>query len=217
MTTTIIRSKRKTAALVIDREGQLVVRAPLRMPKREIDEFVEKHRRWVEEKQQQVRTAREQYCPLAVETGERLPFLGQFYTLMRDDIPKIAIRDTRILIPVDTTREKLVAWLKREARRVLTSRTESYAHIMGVRFSLLRLSGAQARWGSCSASNSLNFAWRLILCPPDAIDYVVVHELCHISHKNHGPDFWAQVKAVLPNYQEQRAWLKANRQLLHIL
>jgi predicted metal-dependent hydrolase len=206
-------------ALVINREGELVVRAPLRMPRREIDGFIARHESWIAKKQQQVKAVKEAYRTVSIETGACLPFLGKPYTLVRDDVSMVMLADTdaTILMPERATRDELVAWLKGEAARVLTGRVEHYASAMGVGYSSLKLSGAQARWGSCSAKDSLNFAWRLILCPLDAIDYVVVHELSHVTHKNHGPEFWAQVRSVLPNYHGQRAWLRANRQLLQIL
>jgi len=67
-----------------------------------------------------------------------------------------------------------------------------------------------ARWGSCSAANRLAFSWRLILAPPEAIDYVVVHELAHMKEKSHAPAFWRLVAAASPDYREQRDWLRRN-------
>ena len=104
-----------------------------------------------------------------------------------------------------------------EALRIITERVNNYAGIMSVTPGTIKLSEAKARWGSCSAKNNLNFAWRLIMCPLSVIDYVVVHELSHITYKNHSPAFWARVKAVLPNYEDDQDWLKVNKKLMEIL
>jgi len=71
-----------------------------------------------------------------------------------------------------------------------------------------RITNAAARWGSCSAANRLALSWRLILAPPEAIDYVVVHELAHMKEKSHAPAFWDVVASASPDYREQRAWLR---------
>ena len=81
----------------------------------------------------------------------------------------------------------------------------------------VKLSEAKARWGSCSTKNNLNFSWRLVMCPLSVIDYVAVHELSHITYKNHSPAFWARVKTVLPTYEDDQEWLKANRKLMEII
>ena len=121
------------------------------------------------------------------------------------------------MIPIDATMENITAWLKSEAGKIIEERVARYANIMGVSYSGVKTSEAKGRWGSCSSKDSLNFAWRLVLAPLGIIDYVVVHELSHITYKNHSPQFWARVKTVLPNYKEQQDWLKANRLLMEII
>lgn len=113
--------------------------------------------------------------------------------------------------------ETIAAWLKSEAGKIIEERVARYANIMGVNYAGVKMSEAKGRWGSCSSKDSLNFAWRLVLAPLGIIDYVVVHELSHITYKNHSPQFWARVKTVLPNYKEQQDWLKANRRLMEII
>ena len=81
---------------------------------------------------------------------------------------------------------------------------------MNVTYGTVRLSSARTRWGSCSARGNLNFHWKLILMPPEVLDYVVVHELAHRREMNHSPRFWAIVEKVLPDYKERRRWLKEN-------
>ena len=118
---------------------------------------------------------------------------------------------------MDATMETISGWLKTEAGKIIEERVARYASIMGVNYAGVEMSEAKGRWGSCRSKDSLNFAWRLVLAPLGIIDYVVVHELSHITYKNHSHQFWARVKTVLPNYKKQQDWLKANRRLMEII
>jgi len=83
-----------------------------------------------------------------------------------------------------------------------------FARQMGVKPSAVKINSARTRWGSCSAKASLNFSWKLMLADKKIVDYVVVHELCHIKEMNHSPQFWSEVEKILPDYQERKAALK---------
>jgi predicted metal-dependent hydrolase len=87
---------------------------------------------------------------------------------------------------------------------------------MGCRPSGIRITSPQRRWGSCGVTDCLNFNWRLVMAPPEIIDYVIVHELAHIRHKSHGPEFWELVAEFYPNHRKARRWLKDNGHLLEI-
>jgi predicted metal-dependent hydrolase len=203
--------------LVIDSEANLIVRAPQYAKESDIVDFVEKKRRWIVDKQHQVSTFGEKHSPVIFESGESILFLGNTYTILKESVPSIRFSSTNILIPSEYLRSDVIAWLKAEAEKILTERVSRYANIMGVSYPSVKLSEAKTRWGSCSAKDKLNFAWRLIMCPMAVIDYVIVHELSHIAYKNHSPAFWARVKTVLPNYKEQQDWLKVNRKLMEII
>jgi predicted metal-dependent hydrolase len=217
-----VRTKRKGIAVVVYGDGSVVVRASKRASEREISDFVESKRRWISEKTRLASASMSRNSELVLEDGGVLRYLGKPYTILRTAADGAAadIRifgEDMILIPGEYGKPDVAAWLKAEARRVLGARVSLYAEAMGASYTSLRLSNAQARWGSCGAKNSLNFSWRLIMCPIEAIDYVVVHELCHIAHKNHGRLFWASVESVLPDYRKQREWLKANYRLLKVI
>ena len=100
------------------------------------------------------------------------------------------------------------AALRQTARAVLPARVAHYAAIMGLTPSGVAITGARTRFGSCSGKNRLCFSWRLMQYPDAAVDYVVVHELAHIVHKNHSPAFHALVASVLPDHRERRALLR---------
>lgn len=106
--------------------------------------------------------------------------------------------------PHEAEREALIA----QAEAVLPGRVTYYAARMGLTPTGLRITGAKKRFGSCSGSNRICFSWRLMQYPPEAVDYVVVHELAHIAEKNHGPAFYARIAAVLPDYRARQALLR---------
>jgi len=98
--------------------------------------------------------------------------------------------------------------LRRRAAEVIPQRVAYYAPMMGVTPAGIKITSARTRFGSCNGKNSLCFSWRLMLYPPEAVDYVVVHELAHIRHHNHSGDFWAFVASVMPDYRERQSLLK---------
>jgi len=108
--------------------------------------------------------------------------------------------------PEPPEKERLVLIAK--AKKELPERVAYYEEKMGLLSSGIRITGAKTRFGSCSYKNRLCFSWRLMQYPPDAVDYVVVHELAHIAHKNHGKSFYRLVASVLPDYRARRATLK---------
>jgi len=99
------------------------------------------------------------------------------------------------------------------AKRDLTGRALRFAKLMSVTPAAIKINGAKTRWGSCSAKKNINFSWRLIMTGDDVIDYVVVHELAHLTEMNHSKRFWAIVEGVLPDYRERRARLNEYKHL----
>lgn len=213
----VVRSNRKSVALVIDNEANLIVRAPDQMLDTVIDEFVRKKTRWIIEKQQQVAVFGEKHPAVVVRTGESIMHLGSSYAIIKDNVETVEISGNELIIPEDYDVEALILWFKKEASQIISERVAMYANIMGVTPDTVKLSEARARWGSCNTNNNLNFAWRLVMCPLFVIDYVVVHELSHFTYKNHSPAFWARVKTVLPNYEDAQEWLKVNKKLMEII
>ena len=213
----VVRSNRKSVALVIDNEANLIVRAPVQIPDALIGEVVHKKRQWINEKQKQVEVFGEKPPPVVVETGESIMYLGSSYAIIKDAIDSVEVSGNELLIPESFGADALTGWLKEQAMQIISERVALYANVMGVTPGMVKLSEAKARWGSCSAKNNLNFAWRLIMCPLSVIDYVVVHELSHITYKNHSLAFWARVKTVLPNYRDDQDWLKINKKLMEII
>jgi len=213
----IVRTERKSIALVIDNTANLVVRAPNKASDNEIANYVEDKKRWINEKQHHVSIFGEKHSSVIIETGESIMYLGNSYTIILKSISDVQCESNNILIPSGYTKEDLILWLKAEAKTILSERVTRYASLMGTCYPRINITEARARWGSCGNKGNLNFAWRLIMCPMSAIDYVVVHELSHIVYKNHNSGFWARVKTVIPNYREQQDWLHINQNLMQII
>ena len=196
----LIRSNRKTLALVVTREGKLEVRAPKRISRQEIDRFVESRRGWALRHQEQARQRMAARPVLRYEIGGRLPFLGREYPVLAGEKAGLSaegfrVREDRPIEP------QLIRLFRELARKELAGRIERYAHRVGVRPSGLRITSASTRFGSCSGKNSLSFSYKLIWAAEELVDYVVVHELCHIRQHNHSAAFWQEVEAVLPDYR----------------
>ncbi len=168
----VIRSSRRTIALQVRPSGEVIVRAPLRMPEAEIRRFLESRMGWVEK---QLKRLREEAAPA---------------------LPPYTPEDIRRLAD--------------EAARVILERVRYFAPIVGVTYGRITIRNQKSRWGSCSAQGNLNFNCLLMDAPPEVLDYVVVHELCHRLNMDHSPAFWADAARVLPDYEKRRQWLREN-------
>lgn len=216
----IIRTKRKTIALVINADAKLIVRAPLSVPKEYINELVERKRAWIERKQQEIVSRNETYAQKQYVNGEDCLFLGDVYRLAySDNVSSIVLKSDRLLLPDQkcNAQKLIIEWYRDEAQRVFKERTAYYASMIGVKYRSVRISSAARRWGSCGVKGTLNFSWRLIMAPLRVIDSVVVHELVHIEFRNHSKKFWARVRTIMPDYDQQRKWLKEHQKLLEIM
>lgn len=213
----IIRSKRKTIALIVQSDGELLVRAPQRATRQQIDALLTKHADWVARKQAEVR-ARPAPKPVhQFVEGEIFYFLGVAYPLQLVDREKPALLLGGVFQLAKSEQDDAKALFeyvyKKEARRIFNERIDFYAQKHGFDVKKVKLSSARTRWGSCSSKGYINLTWRLVMAPLAIIDYVVVHELCHLREPNHSSAFWAQVAAIMPDYKKRRTWLKENGHL----
>lgn len=113
------------------------------------------------------------------------------------------------LTPAEIKRlEALERRYRSAARSLIEQRCAYYCHITGGVYTSVTIRDQKTRWGSCSSRGTLSFNYRLIFAPPQVLDYVVVHELCHLTHMNHSKEFWNMVGSVMPDYKTHRKWLK---------
>ena len=155
---------------------------------------------------------------VSLHEGSLIPYRGTDYHLSvkagGSRQTSIARDETTRMITVTTAGEApalaplLERWYREEARTRIVARAEHYAHDLGVTYTRLTIRDGRSRWGSCSSRGGLNFSWRLILAPPEVLDYVVIHELAHRRELNHSPRFWAIVAALCPEHRLHQRWLR---------
>lgn len=216
----LIRSRRRTVGLEVSDRGELIVRAPKNLSRESISEVLRKHRRWITKKLAEAEERQKFHKPRKFEEGETFPYIGNEYPLrLAPGSRRFLAFDGRCFIlssaAGDGTRELFLRLYRKLARKYLSARLKRLASLNGLRFKKFRLSSARTRWGSCSAQGTISLTWRLIMAPPEIIDYVIIHELAHTKEKNHSPAFWDLVGRHIPDYKEKRRWLKKNGFLLN--
>lgn len=148
--------------------------------------------------------------------GTVLPFRGGTLTVRAASVSRVSRVDDTLLIPARAPVGTLAAvWMREEARRSLVSASERYAARLGVSIGRVSLRDPRSRWGSCSHAADLMYSWRLIMAPPDVLDYVAAHEVAHIVELNHSAAFWDVVSRLFPDYAVPRDWLRTNGSSLH--
>lgn len=209
----IIKSDRKSISLRFDDKGQLIMRCPFQMTDREADNFIIAKSDWIYSNKAAVENAVSARENFKIEIGGTLP-------LMRKDIPvfenaalKCAFDGSCFRIPRDADSENIrrtvVLLYKQIARDILTQRTIFYSQLMKTKPVSIKINSAKTRWGSCSAKDSINYSWRIVMSNQRCVDYVVVHELCHTFEHNHSDAFWRLVEKFLPDYKEREAEIRA--------
>ncbi|MBI3991973.1 MAG: M48 family metallopeptidase [Candidatus Lambdaproteobacteria bacterium] len=226
---TLRRSRRRrTISVTIDPDRGMLVHCPQRLPQAEIDAFLRRKAKWIRSKMALIDSIRASQKPISWQDGAALPYQGASYTLrIRADASggSVSLHGGIIEVacglagqqPADETSESLVmAWYRREAERVIQQRVAHFQEHVGVTPSRVCVKDQKRRWGTCTSRGALYFNWRLILAPLHVLDYVVVHELCHLLELNHSPRFWSLVSSVLPDYRQRRSWLRQQGASLEI-
>lgn len=171
-------SKRKSLGIEITSEGDIIVRAPGYVNKGTVESFIEEKRDWILKNREKV----------------------------------LAVREASRYAPLTPIQERKAAILKKRflnaAKIYFPRRCEELVRQTGGHYKKITIRDQKTRWGSCSQTGTLSFNYRLMMAPPEVIDYVIVHELCHLTHMNHSQAFWNKVAGILPDYAERKHWLK---------
>ena len=223
----ITHSRRRTVRIRMAAADRVEVAAPLRFPHDEIARLLAGKAAWIA--RQAARLAAVAASPLnaAVEPGAELLYLGRTLRLTvlsgGTGRPAVRLEGDRLFahLPPLPEEERAAAvtsavrnWYIAEARDLLTAKTSHWAGVLGVNPQRIFIREQKSRWGSCSSRGNVNYNWRLIMAPPAVVDYLVVHELCHMKQPNHSPAFWSLVAEAAPDYKEHRRWLRKNGALL---
>ena len=152
--------------------------------------------------------------PAAVvpEIGGKVLYLGQEVSLLQGTARSVKAGPEGLFLPgsVETLGARLKGFFKVQAREMLAAASHYYASQLGRDICALSLRDTRSRWGSCTADGRLMYSWRLIMVPPEVLEYVAAHEVSHLVQMNHSAEFWAVVEGLMPDYQRHRKWLKAN-------
>ncbi len=215
----LVRSKRRTIALIVERDGSLTVRAPRRAAVAEIQSFIMEKQDWILRTQERFlslgKTPKKDY-----KDGERFLFLGNEYglSLVKPQQPVLKFENGFTLgSTVQNKGEQIFTqWYREQAHSVITDRVELFSVQYGFSPKRVKISSARTRWGSCSPDGTLNFTWRLVMAPMSVVDYVVVHELSHLRVKDHSNRFWREVEQIMPEYKNCRRWLRMYGETLNL-
>lgn len=217
------RAKRLRISIGSDRRFKITV--PKRAFSFQIVHFLKKNEPWISkqirrlEKESQLRPA------LNYHSGDQVYYFGEALTLRI--IPhslkraKVKVRDDYLEVYSDSTnalqiRAAIEKFYRKKAEEVIHDRLQYFNETYQFKYHRVSFRNQKTRWGSCSAAGNLSFNWRLIMAPIEVLDYVVVHELCHLKELNHSSRFWAQVARAIPDYKERKKWLKTNHYLLQV-
>jgi predicted metal-dependent hydrolase len=220
------RSTRAKNTRIVVKPDVIEVVAPPHISARQIHAFVLSQQGWIKTAILRLASQTQSFPALAPDyytEGAAIPYQGKRLPLrfQQGNAKSIRIQlqeDSHFVVRLaaDTTgiqqsqgiRQALIRWMKQQARRQTGLLLQHYADRTGLLPRSYRIKTLKSRWGSCGPNNDININWLLLPAPPAALEYVIVHELCHIQHKNHSPAFWELVATHYPAYREQRLWLK---------
>mgnify|MGYP001331444607 FL=1 len=218
----ITRTKRKKTISILIKDGNVEVKAPFNLMQKEIDSFILKKEKWIKNK------------ILFQKSIKKLPkkkFInGEVFKLLgKDLILKININNTKktyikndyICLDLKNNTKNNKEKIKKElelffrsfSERILKEKTLIESKKMNLKVKEIKVRSYKNRWGSCSSNGNISYNWKLIMAPERIINYVIIHELCHLIHYNHSRDYWREVSKKLPNYKENKEWLKSNQYL----
>lgn len=228
----IERSKRKTMSMFVNKDGSVTVKAPLRYPvDKEILRFTEQKMDWILKQRLYQQEREDMRLVRRFETDYSFPYLGEECLVEIQSAKKtsIAYQDGKIVIrtpfcevlendyeadenkkAIEKLQSHLKKWYKEQAMLYISERVEYYKAVIGVTVTDVSIRSRKTQWGSCDSNGCLTFSWRLVMARPEAIDYVVIHELCHRKHMDHSREFWNLVQKYMPDYKNQQQWLEEN-------
>ncbi len=228
----IIKSFRKTLSVKIDKSGEIIVKSPIFMSKKRIEDFLKKHKIWIEENRKKILKNKKKFeiwekfyffgetCPLnPLQTSPLTPLLWEergkifaSFSFKGEGIQGWGIFSTNLQNPQEI-KEAFIQFYKKEAKKYIIPRVLEISEKLDLKFNKIRITSAKTRWWSCSSKKNLNFSWKLILTEKKAIDYVIIHELAHLTEMNHSKNFWSLVEKYSEiiwnwDYKEHKKYLK---------
>ncbi|MFW5961645.1 MAG: M48 family metallopeptidase [bacterium] len=227
-----IRSDRKTIGIIVNADQELTVRSPKRASNRQIKSLLVKKEDWILKKMSELAEIKAPPAAKEFVSGDKFLYLGKEYVLKLTAEAnlkefKVELKEDNLLVyyPLnlkdkkerkDEVRDKLIRWYRSRAKIKINELINNYKRELEVEPNKIVIKKQKKRWGSCSSKKNLNFNWKIIMAPPAVIEYLVVHELVHLIHPNHSKDFWQTAAELIPDYEEQKEWLRINGRRLTI-
>lgn len=224
----LIRSSRKTIGIAIEKNGLVKVTSPFRVSEDYINQLLQQKAPWIFKKLVDIETRVDKTNkPKVFEEGESFSYLGKELKLklfrsstLKNPTVRRDGENLVIALPnnceVEKLKHALKQWYVAQFKLVTVERVKYYSEIIGVAPQRITIREQKTRWGSCSARGNINLNWKLIMASMEVLDYVVIHELCHMKQMNHSKEFWKLVEGVFPQHKSCRDWLKENGDLLNI-
>lgn len=211
-------SNRKTTDIVIERDGAICVRAPRQMTPEQVDETVFSKRMWIYRNLAEWRDLNAARVAREWVSGESFLYLGRHYRLdlVREQDEPLKLKEGRFYLRRSVVEDgghgaaqsAFEAFYRSKGLPRVRERVAHFAPKVGVKAGAVEVKELGYRWASCLRSGDLHFHWKCLMAPPSIIDYIVVHELCHLHHRDHTEAFWNEVDKVLPDYRERKEWLR---------
>lgn len=208
----VSRSNRRTLSLSILKDGKIVVKAPLKMSNEAIAKFVYEKQDWIQEKLAFLHNNHQKFDDII--NYKKFLLFGNRYELRFSNVKKIQTSADEMAIivpktiPEDKVLQKLKLWYKKYAKEILEQRLEYISNLMKIVPSAMKINDTKGRWGACNSRGVISFNFRVVMLEPSIIDYVIVHELCHLVEMNHSKKFWNLVYSFLPNAGAEKKKIK---------
>lgn len=214
----VVRSRRSTADIIIERDGSVLVRAPEGADDEQVEDIVKSKHYWIYQSLAEWRDLNATRVLREYKNGEGFLYLGRAYRLLlvSDQDEALSLRNGRFCLRRDAVDRGEIAAAKAAFQQFyvsrgierLTARAKYYAPKVGVSPRAVDVRELGNRWASCSPAGDVAFHWKCMMAPQTIIDYLVVHELCHFRHRDHTDAFWNEVDKVMPDYRERKDWLR---------
>ncbi|PKM78744.1 MAG: M48 family peptidase [Firmicutes bacterium HGW-Firmicutes-15] len=216
----VIFRKRKSMTIIVEAPDKVIAIVPIRTGQAIILEKVQAKAPWIIKKLEYFRNVQQLHTPREFADGESFLYLGEDYQLqVEHDIslgrPEVKFKQGRLCICTPTIDKITLAsalggWYRQRAKEIIPGRVNYYQYKIPKEPNRIVIKDQKKRWGSCSSKGNLNFNWRIVMAPVAVMDYIVVHEMCHLVHLNHSKEFWNLVAEILPDYKDVQKWLKIN-------
>jgi len=213
-------SRRKTIEIAVEAPGQVIVTSPEARTDEEIIKVVSSKAKWITQQLYNMKDIRFQPVLREFVNGEALLYMGRNYRLnlqLEPALRKPVVTLTKGIFSIQTKtadqdylRPYMIDWYKQKCSHKIQKRVDYYAVKLGVQPKEIHVKEQKKRWASCTLDNTLYFNWRCILAPSPIMDYIIVHELCHILEKCHSSRFWSLLRTVMPEYEARKKWLMDN-------